>query len=186
MNEAIAIEVQYSEDEFVRGIKFANRRAKKGIANSVFYFILSLVTYTLVYVLLLRRSEPWNRGDAVLLTFAVLFALLVAYLLKDFNLLYDLNLSKFYRSSPLLREMYRIDFNEDGITSTSDSVNSELKWTAITEATESAHDFYFFSGPQQALIIPKRAFTVQQRSDIRGLSKKMLSVKANFPAIAAV
>ena len=178
MNEKIEIDVQYSENDFIRGINITRIGNQSKTLNSIIYFVSTLLGYVLFYMFLIRASGPWSWNDAITLGVGAIVAITVAYALKDINLFGDRSLSREYKSSPLLKETYKIVFSELGIVSTSKSFESEIKWNAIIQTRETEDDFFFFTSPRVAMFVPSRVFTAQQQRDLQNLARRMLGAKA--------
>lgn len=180
MNEQIEIYVQYSENDFIRGMKFARDRTKGSRLNTLLSIVSPLVGYALIYFLVLRSDGPWGLDDLAALGLAALIAVPLGFVLRNVSLFSDFSFSRLYQSSPLFKEKYHIVFDDKGIQATSESFDSVVRWGAVSEATESVDDLFFFTGPHQPLFIPKQAFTTEQVNDLRNLAIRILGARATF------
>lgn len=180
MSDTIEIQVRYSENDFVRGMKFSNARNKSGKAGLVLFTVSALAAYVAVYFFTRGDEGFLTSSDAVTFSVGALIAASLAYVLKDFVLSNDVAFSRMYNASPLFRELYTIRFAGTGIDSASESLSSEVKWEAIVDTAETDDDFYFFLGPHHPLFIPKRVFSAQQQLDLRLLAEDRLGPRYNF------
>ncbi|SAI57505.1 membrane protein [Bordetella ansorpii] len=117
----------------------------------------------------LLLSRAWNGGNVDWAPFARDFALAVALglgalavLVLGFErllpVLIRMNVRRLLRQQadqPFLG-VHRLDFSDDGIADTTDSVSGLVPWEAVSRVEESADYLYVMLGGLQGVIVPKR------------------------------
>lgn len=182
MKEKIELEIKYTVDEYVRSISTMQNRF---LIFKYFPYVGLLAAIGLIINYLL--IAPTIISGLVYLTYPVigtpiLVLLIISIWLKFFtNPFLKWNISRQYKSSPTLQETKRLQFDEEGISSSSQLGKTETKWEAVIEAVESKKDFFFYITNKYAQFVPKRAFTsVEQQNELRHLVKQKLGDKAKF------
>lgn len=64
MIQKIEVDVQYTENDFVRGMKSIQTGYQSKTLNTVFYILPTILGYVLVYTFLIRSGGKWNWEDA--------------------------------------------------------------------------------------------------------------------------
>lgn len=167
MIEPNQINVHYSEDDFVRGMKFALGHNRPSWFTRPIEILSPLVGYSIVYFWFIRAEGPWGGYDLLHLAVAIVVAIVVMPVLRNVNIWQDRGLAKIYHSSPIYSEPYVITFNDIGILSKSASFESEMHWSVVKEIAESDEDIHFFIAPRQSLFIPRRVFGKDQLKSVR-------------------
>lgn len=176
MSEKIEIVVRYSEKDYVRGMSYNRNHKQLGRVYKAFIFTSSALGGFFLYSFFIRSEGPWRLADGVALGVGAL----LLYLLSDFHPFVDRAFSKEYESMPLLQESYKIVFSEEGVLSTSDSFESDMKWSSFVETKETDDDFHFFTAPHASLFVPKRTFSSEQKVELRNLTKRMVGSRSGF------
>jgi hypothetical protein len=175
----IEVNVSYSKSDFLRGMKFTHLKKSRSRAVTFITWVAAFIAYATVYVFLIRTPGAFVINDGFNVTIGALVAFLATYFMRDLSLFGDSNFERFYESSPLVKDRFTISIDDDGFNSTSESMQSILKWQAVTEAIETKDDFFFFFGPEQSLFIPTRVFSTDQRAELRHLARELLDPKIN-------
>lgn len=180
MSEKIEVNVRYSDDEYTRGMIFSQRKSSFYKFNYLIFGASILIGFFAVYYL--SYQSEGNRDLSLLLKIllALMIAIPLVYLFKDFNPTYEKVFKKQFYSSPLLQESYKISFDVEGINSESKSFANKLFWNAIIEVVQTDEDFHFFISHDASLFIPKRVFTNEQQNEIKNLVRIKLGDKAKF------
>ena len=179
MKGNIAINVKYTENDFVRGMKFATERSKPNWFNAILFAVSIMVGIGILYGSILRPEGAWKITDTFLLSMALLASVPLSIALKNVRFVSVTSFSRMYKNSPLLQENYHIVFSDDGIVSTSDSLDNTIRWPAILEFKESEDDVFFFLSPYQPYFIPKRNFSPDQLIIVRRLALDSLGDKCH-------
>ncbi len=180
MISAVVVTVRYTEKEFVRGMSFVQTARGTPIFWMILPLILSLGGYILFFKLVLAPDGAWTFSDIFKFLLGLAVLPVVAYFLKDRQFFTDLGFSGIYERSPLLQEEYRIEFDEQGIHSSSESISNDVAWDAVQRAVESSDDFHFFLSPDHSLFIPKQVFSPAQTEQLRELTKSALGERSEF------
>lgn len=174
MTDAVDLTVTYSKADFIRGMNYALDSERSVWSSTIGYGIASIALYLLIYAFFFKPIGAWENDDYLRIGIFILIAAPIAYLLRNFDVYRASSLSKVYYSTPVLRETYHIRLSQEGIVSSSDSFNSELKWGAVLKMRESTADFHFFTGPRQSLFIPKYSMSVEQQDTLRSIAQSFL------------
>lgn len=183
MNEEINLEIQYTVDDYVRGVSFVQNRQ---FINKYGFAIAPLLLFLFggfIFALKMQKESVVTSIISSLPFFvAALIVFLVLLLLRKFpNPILKWNIKRQFRSSPLLNEPQRISFDEEGINGETYLSSGLTKWAAIIEATETKDDLFFFTSNKFAMFVPKRAFVNEEQiNQVRQLAKESLGEKAKF------
>ncbi len=176
MIEIIDLEIQYTVDDYVRALSFIQKR--QFVHKYAFIIVLVTGIFSIVFIALI---SPAGSSETILtstIVFLVMLLPIIAILvfLKYFpNPILKWNIRRQYKSSPLMREIQHISFNEDGIGGHTNLSAGKTNWIAFIEVTETKEDFYFFTTKKMAQFVPKRAFESEfQQNELRGLAKRKL------------
>lgn len=138
----------------------------------------------------LRRWVTWlYRGFAVLVLATGGIALILApsrYLVHNLIPLYvifivwililwvspNLSARSQFRGSPSAKAPITLDATDAGLKFRSQHTDSESEWSAYVKWLEEETIFCIFPNPKIFIVIPKRAFTVDQLSEFRELLKR--------------
>ena len=180
MSEKIEVDVRYSDDEYIRGMIFSQRKSSYFRFNYLIFGASILVGFFAVYYLFYQNESNRDFGLLLKTLFVLMFVIPFVYLFKNFNPTYDFFYRKQFDSSALLQESYKISFDDEGINSESKSFANKLFWNAIIEVVQTDEDFHFFVSHDTSLFIPKRVFTDEQQNEIKNLARIKLSDKAKF------
>jgi ABC-type transport system involved in cytochrome bd biosynthesis fused ATPase/permease subunit len=90
--------------------------------------------------------------------------------------IYWFNSSRAYKQTAFSKGELNYTFNEEGIQYDVPDSNGNLKWSAITKVKESKEFFYLYTTKVTAIIIPKRAFKIEDDLTVF----KNLLVSRNF------
>lgn len=166
----IAVEVTYTEADYLRVIRFTTNRQTK-------IFNIMLVLGAAILALLLYRANPdgfhWWAIPAIA---GLLF--LFFYLIRFTQ---RLNIGKQLKSVPAINEPYVFTFSEEEITIAGRLSSSTIKWEAIVKACESKTDFLFYTAKRFAQFLPKRAFGhTEEMNELRVLLNRNLGDKAEL------
>ena len=186
MNERIEIKVNYTADDYARGLRYIQKRS--------FLFFLPLLLPLIVisgFSLILFLSNPQNFYRAfskpegflpVLIPIVILLPFFYFLKLrKKSSFLIRKQYERQIKSSPALQETKTIIFDEKGLKGQQNLGSGETSWDAFIEATETEDDFYFFTAKKTAQFIPKRTFESEfQQHQLRDLAKRKLGDKAKF------
>ncbi len=180
MTKKIEVIVQYSSDEYVRGMLFSQTKSSFYKYNYLILGVSMLIGFVAVNYLIYQgeNNSDWNFLLKILL--ALMIGIPVIYLLKIFTPTSENFLKKQYLSTTLLQETYKISIDAEGINSESNSMANKLYWNAIIEAVQTDEDFHFFISRNTSLFIPKRVFTDEQQNETKYLAKIKLGEKAKF------
>lgn len=178
MSKKIEMNVQYSVKDYFRGIVFSQGRSFFHKYGFLITGTIALMTFIATYLLFFRGESIWEFKSILALLLGLMITFPVTYLLKYYNT--ENHIEKQYNSSPLVQEMFKISFDDDGIFSEYNSFSSKINWSAVTEANQTDEDFYFFTSPTAALFIPKRVFTQNQQTEVIDLVKIKLGDKVKF------
>lgn len=181
LNENIELEIQYTIDDYARGLTYIQRRQfifKCGI------FILPLIPLALFLITFIGNPESlFEMSPATASVNIVPFLLLFVFLLavaKFPSPILKWSLRKQFNSSPALRAKQLISFAKDGIETESELSSSRTKWEAVVEAAETRDDFFFFSSSKFAMFVPKSVMSEIQIITLRELANRNLLGKAKF------
>jgi hypothetical protein len=181
MDDTLETEIHYSIDDYVRGLTFVQGRSvpvKYGFIIVPSILLAVLVVQFLLNPNLLSQLSLYYSA----LTFAPILLVVGLFLSLKYlpNPFLRRNIQKQVKSSLLLQQAQRISFDEVGIKGQTNLSTGETKWQAITEATETNDDFFFFTSNKHAIFVPKKCLTVNQTNTIRELAKRNLGEKAKF------
>ena len=180
MGEKIVVEIQYSIDDYVRGLEFIKNKSFSYRNNYLFIGASGFITFIIFYFLTNKNGNGLNLTDALMLILGLMLIIPIIYVVKDFKPFADQSFAQEYKASPLLQEAQTISFSEDGIESKSKSSAGKINWNAVIKTAEIDEDFFFFTSPKIAFYIPKRVFSIEQQNEIKNLAKIKLTGKANF------
>ena len=180
MNEKIEIEVKYSDDEYVRGMIFSQRKNSFQKYNFLIIVASGLIGFFGVYYFIHKGQISLDSDLLLKFLLTLIIVIPIAYFLKDFSSISEKILKKQYYSTALLQEKYKISLDAEGIHSESNSFANKLRWNAVIEAVQTDEDFHFFIAHNASLFIPKRVFTDGQQNEIKNLAKIKLGDKAKF------
>ena len=168
----IAVEVTYTEADYLRVIRFTTNRQTKT-------FTIMLVLGTVILALLVYRANPdgfhwWAIPAIAGLLF--LFFYLVRFMQR-------FNVGRQLKSVPGINEPYVFTFSEEGIAIVGRLSNANIKWEAIVKARESKSDFLFYTTKRFAQFLPKRAFVnSEDMNNLRVLLSESLGKRAQLLA----
>jgi hypothetical protein len=168
----IAVEVSYTDSDYVRVIRLMVERQTK-------IFMIMLVLGAIIMTLLLYRSNPegfhWWALPAI--------AGLVFFLFYFARFMQRFNIGRQLKGVPGIKEPYVFTFNEEGIAIAGRLSSTNIKWEAIVKACESSTDFLFYTTKRFAQFLPKRAFGHnEEMNELRVLLSQRLGDKARLLA----
>lgn len=168
----IAVEVTYTEPDYVRVIRLMAERQTKT-------FKIMLVLGAIIGTLLIYRANPagfhwWAIPAIVGLVFLFFY---LARFMQRFNI------GRQLMSVPGINEPYVFTFSEEGLAIAGRLSNTNIKWEAIVKARESKTDFLFYTTKRFAQFLPKRAFGHnEEMNELRVLLDQKLGDKAQVVA----
>ena len=182
MNEKIKLEIQYTVEDYVRGLSFVQSRQFVMKHAYIILPCIPLAIFAFMFLMNPKLIYQMSFGLAIINFAPVLMICLLLLFLKHFpNPFLKWNLKRQIKSSPLLQAIQEVTFDAAGIEGQTNLSSAVTKWEAVTEATETDRDFFFFISNKKALFIPKRAFADDfQINLLRGLARMKLGEKARF------
>ncbi|HEY0457852.1 MAG TPA: YcxB family protein [Pyrinomonadaceae bacterium] len=182
MNENINLEIQYTVDDYTRGVSFVRKRQ---FIIKYAYLILPCVPLAILLFDYLQEPQMLFRlsWQLLLVNFAPFLAicLLSVFIGYFSNPILKWNIKRQFKSSPLLRAVQEVSFDETGIKGETALSSAVTKWDAVIEAAETDKDFFFFVSNKKALFVPKRAFADEfQMNLLRGLLRIKLGERAKI------
>jgi len=166
----IAVEVRYTEQDYVRVTRFmAGPKTKT--------FKILLVLGGMVGTLLIYRTVS---ADSGLWEIPVIVGLVILlfYLAR---LIQRLSIGRQVKAVPGSDDLYTFTFSEEGIAISGSLRSANLKWEAIVKVRESASDFLFYTTKRVAQFLPKRAFKQsEEMNELRVLLGQKLGNKAQL------
>src|SRR5688572_19149675 len=99
MSDRIDLEVEYSENDFVRGMRFTYDRHRKVWITRLIVGATTLIGYVAAYALVFRSRTAGSQQDYVALGVGAVIAAFAAILID--RLRGDMGFSRLYQSSPL-------------------------------------------------------------------------------------
>lgn len=184
MTQLISTSLKYTVDDavriglYIRDQKFINRH--DAILTACIIFSATALT------IILMANDISEIRALPLVVISLIPALIVGvlvYLLHGFisPWLGKRVAAKYFKSSPILNEVVKIDFSEEGITSVSELKSDFVKWGAFIKVTESNTDFLLYTGRYLSGFVPKRSFDSDEKiAALRTLIKDTLREKANL------
>ena len=181
MSSGLDLEIEYSVDDYVRGLTFIQNRQ---FIIRYGFIVVPLLVMAIILVQFVLNPNGFRNVSlyyALMSLGPVLATFLIFLLLKYFpNPFIKRNVKKQFRTSPLLQEKQRISIDEIRIQGETNLSAAETKWPAIIEATESNDDFFFFTSNKHAMFIPKRNLSTEQKDRLKEIAKSKLADKAHF------
>jgi len=182
MHEKINLEIQFTVEDYARGLSF--------IRNRHYIFKYGLIILPIIPIAF-YIFDYWQNPNSLyqltwttaLINFAPLLLLVLFFMSIrfSFNPLVNRAIKKQIASSPILQEPQKITFEDEGIRGETALSETLTKWDAVTEAAETEQDFFFFVATQRALFFPKKAFADDFQIDLlRGLIRTKLGERAKF------
>jgi len=182
MNEKINLQIQFSVEDYARGLAF--------VRNRQYFFKYGLIILPL-FPLAFYFFDYWKNPagfyqltwSTALINFIPIFLLALFFLSIrfSFNPLVNRVIKKQIQSSPLLQARQEVSFDDAGIRGETALSSALTKWDAVIEAAETDADFFFFIADKKALFVPKSAFADEfQINLLRGLLRVKLGEKAKF------
>lgn len=162
MSEKIEAEIIYTIDDYARALKYIQNR--QFLVKYLLPFMFSIFAVVLFFNYL---SNP-AKFTATFLQPASILIVIIAFTIISLWHFYRKNKPGFllkrqiagqFKSSPALREPKIISLDDTGIFGGSNLGESQTKWEAFIEATETKNDFFFFTSNKFAQFIPKRFFS---------------------------
>lgn len=155
------IEYELTEDDYLKFNEFFVRQTKLGRRNIAIHRYFPPAAWVFIAVILVSNHLA---TPGVLVSSALVS---VIWLLIS-DRLWTNNFRKRIRS--LLREslsrtalgMHRMVLSREGVEGTSETSDVQTKWEGVEKIAEHNSCFYFFTGPANAYIVPKRAFADEQ------------------------
>ena len=164
----ITVEVTYSEQDYLRAVKFLSLRQSIVINGLIALgvMVVGIMLYRANYNEMGWWVKPFFGGWFIFFTI----------LLRMVQLR---NLGKVRKSTPAAQGEQVWTMGDEGIRITGPLTNSEVKWEAVVKARETKRDFFFYMSKKIALFLPKRVFANErQMIDLRHLVGEKLGVKA--------
>lgn len=144
----IHISFQISEKEF--------RRAMLGLwgSNRTWIYVVIAAVLLLVNFTMAILEEQYKM---VILTWLLPLVTICVLSIG----IYWFNLNRAYKQTAFSKGELNYTFNEEGIQYDVPDSNGNLKWSALKKVKESKEFFYLYTTKVTAIIIPKRAFKIE-------------------------
>ena len=158
----LTIEFQYTFEEFVEGIKAINANTRKdlNVSWSILVWVLFIALAILLIVILPNRSGPqsvsgagdtWQLPSVLVLLWGVVFITIrivrrKTYYRRAFDQQSDLHLPQLMR------------ITDDGLEISNSVSQARTGWLGYVKFGETANLFLLYTGPNLAVLVPKRAF----------------------------
>ena len=182
--EPLKIRVDYSRDDFLRGLTFMNNRSWMH-RHSALIAAASVFVLLLLFIISLRDASD-IASPILLIAAAAVPALAVGCMIYFLSRVLNpwflrRSIEKQISTSPILQEVNEIEFNETGLAGSTFLGSTSTKWAAFIEAAETETDFYFFTSTKFSYFVPKAAFSdVSDIERLRTLVKDKLGDRAKL------
>ncbi len=142
----VSISFTYTEDEYVRAARLFYARAYRTRFNLWFGALLAL----------LGAAGLVLEGEVAVLSTVCL--LMGAVLLSFGYVGHYVTPRRVYEANPKFRELYELDFTEEGIRFRSKGADTRLEWGFYSKVWETEEFYLLVYGKDMFSVIPKRAF----------------------------
>lgn len=171
----VSLKFRLTEDEYLQYNYFTAWSAPTRKKYRIYYFLRVIILYGAVaalYIFATRQHYIWIDISIFLITGLIYLIMIPSFVKSSVRRKVKGILSK--KENEHVLDDAEIILSESGIIDKDTNTESRYNWDAIVRLAETQDSYYLYTNSYHAIVIPKRAVSIEQEKELNGLLSENL------------